>query len=81
MHVCIFFFWSRALFTGPANKDFSKFFFKIWSHGTIHTFKNDFTTVFLVFSNKQYPNRPIDEFDKVIYDEYDENKLLFLDHL
>ena len=31
------------------------------SYGTIHTFKNDFATVFLVFSfqqNKLYPNRP-----------------------
>ena len=31
--------------------------FKIGSHDTIHTFKNYFTTVFSVFSNKQYPNR------------------------
>ena len=31
------------------------------SHGTIHTFKNYFATVFLVFSfnkNELYPNRP-----------------------
>ena len=32
--------------------------FKTGSHGTIHTFKNYFTTVFLVFSNKRYPNSP-----------------------
>ena len=32
------------------------------SHGTIHTFKNYFTVVFLVFSfskNKLYPNGPL----------------------
>ena len=72
---------SRALFTGSTNTDFSKFFFKIGSYGTIHIFKNYFTTLFSIFSNKQYPNQPIDKFDKAIYDEYDENKLLFLDHL
>ena len=80
--LCFFFFCgSRALFTGSTNMDFSKFFFKIGSYGTIHTFKNYFATVFSIFSNKQYPNQPIDEFDKAIYDEYDENKLLFLDNL
>ena len=31
-----------------------KFFFKIGSHDTIHTFKIYFVTVFSVFSNKQY---------------------------
>ena len=34
---------------------------KNWSHGTIHTFKNYFATVFSVFSfsnNKFNPNRP-----------------------
>lgn len=41
---------SRALFTGPASTDFSKFFFKIGSHGTIHTFKNYFSTVFSIFN-------------------------------
>ena len=34
-----------------------KFFFKTGSYGTIHTFKNHFVTMFLVFSNKRYPNR------------------------
>ena len=29
---------------------FNNFFIKNRSHGTIHTFKNDFTTVFLVFN-------------------------------
>ena len=53
-----FFCGSRALFTGPASTDFSKIFFKNGSHDTIHTFKNDFATVFSVFSNKRYPNRP-----------------------
>ena len=28
------------------------------SHGTIHTFKNYFATVFSVFNNKRYPNTP-----------------------
>ena len=32
--------------------------FKIWSHGTIYTFKNYFVTIFSVFNNKQYSNRP-----------------------
>ena len=77
----VFFCGSHALFTGSTNTDFSKFFFKIGSNGTIHIFKNYFVTVFSIFSNKQYPNQPIDEFDKAIYDEYNENKLLFLDNL
>ena len=79
--VGFFFCGSHALFTGSTNTDFSKFFFKIGSNGTIHIFKNYFATVFSIFSNKQYPNQPIDEFDKAIYDEYNENKLLFLDNL
>ena len=54
-----FFFWSRALFMGLTSTDFSKFFFKTGSHDTIHTFKNYITTVFSVFSNKRYPNRPL----------------------
>jgi len=51
-----FFVWC-ALFTGPASTNFNKFFFKIGSHGTIHTFKNCFAIMFSVFSNKRYPNR------------------------
>ena len=35
--------------------------FKTGSHGTIHTFKNYFAIVFSVFSNKRYPNKPLDE--------------------
>ena len=50
---------SHALFTRPASTDFSKFFFKTGSHGTIHTFKNNFAIVFSVFNNKRYPNRPL----------------------
>ena len=53
-----FFYGSHALFMGPASTDFSKFFFKIGSYSTIHTFINYFVTVFSVFSNKRYPNRP-----------------------
>ena len=38
---------------------FSKIFIKNGSHSTIHIFKNYFATIFLVFSNKKYINRPI----------------------
>ena len=50
---------TRALFTEPTNLFFffSKIFIKNGSHCTIHTFKNYFTTVFLIFNNKRYPNR------------------------
>ena len=48
---------SHALFIRPTSTDFSKFFFKTGSHGTIHIFKNYFTTMFSVFSNKRYLNR------------------------
>ena len=48
---------SRALFTGLTNIFFTKTFIKNGSHSTIHTFKNYFATVFLVFSNKRYPNK------------------------
>ena len=41
---------SRALFTDPQTSLFSNFFIKNRSHGTIHTFKNYFATVFSVFS-------------------------------
>ena len=41
---------SGTLFTGPASTFSSKNNFKTGSHGTIHTFKNYFATVFLVFS-------------------------------
>ena len=39
-----------ALFTDPQISFFSNFFIKNWSHGTIHTFKNYFATVFFSFS-------------------------------
>ena len=47
-----------VLFTGLVSTNFSKFFFKTRSHGIIHTFKNYFVIVFLVFNDKWYPNRP-----------------------
>ena len=40
----------RALFMDPQILLFSNFFIKNGSHGTIHTFKNYFVTVFSVFS-------------------------------
>ena len=46
-------------FTGPTSTEFSKIFIKTRPHGTIHTFKNYFVTVFSVFSNKRYPNKPL----------------------
>ena len=49
---------SRVLFIGPASIFFSKNNFKTRSHNTIHTFKNYFAIVFLIFSNKRYSNRP-----------------------
>ena len=48
-----FFSGSHALFIGPASTLFSKKNFKTESHGTIHTFKNYFVTIFSVFSNKR----------------------------
>ena len=50
---------SHTLFIGPASTKFGKINFKTVSHGTIHVFKNYFVTVFSVFSNKRYPNKPI----------------------
>ena len=44
-------------FTGLISTFFSKFFFKTWSHSTIYTFKNYFTKMFSVFSNKRCLNR------------------------
>ena len=53
-----------VLFMDPQISLFSNFFIKNGSHGTIHTFKNYFATVFSVFSfqfqqNKLYSNRYI----------------------
>ena len=39
----------RALFTNPQISLFSNFFIKNGSHGTIHTFKNYFVTMFFSF--------------------------------
>ena len=55
-----------ALFTNSQISLFSNFFIKNGSYGTIHTFKNNFTTVFFsfqfqfsVFSFQLYPNGPL----------------------
>ena len=42
----------------PQTYFFRKIFIKNGSHDTIYTFKNYFVTVFSIFSNKRYPNRP-----------------------
>ena len=44
---------SHALFTDPQTSLFNNFFTKNGSHGTIHTLKNYFVTVFSVFSGIQ----------------------------
>ena len=51
--VCVLNSGSRALFTGLTSVEFSKIFIKIGSHGTIHTFKNYFATMFSIFSFQQ----------------------------
>ena len=56
-NACLHFFGSRALFMRPVSMDFSNFFFKTKSHGTIYIFKNYFVTGFSVFNNKRYPNK------------------------
>ena len=48
---------SHESFTGPTSTKSGKINFKTRSHGTIHTFKNYFATMFSVFCNKRYPNR------------------------
>ena len=48
----------RALLRLSTSTKFNIIFIKIGSHSTIHIFKNYFTKVFSVFSNKWYPNRP-----------------------
>ena len=53
----------RALFMDPQITLFNNFFIKNESHGTIHTFKNYFATVFSVFNfqfqqKKFYLNEP-----------------------
>ena len=49
---------SFALFTGSTSTEFSKKTFKTGSHVVLFTFKNYFVTVFSIFSNKRYPNKP-----------------------
>ena len=56
--VCVQFSGSCVLFTGSISTFSNKIFIKIGFNGTIHTFKNYFITIFLVFSNKRYPNEP-----------------------
>ena len=51
----------------PQTSLFSNFFIKNRSHGTSHTFKNYFVTMFSIFSfqfqqNKLYPNRPLNTY-------------------
>ena len=53
---------AHILFIGPAAILFRKKKIKNRSHGTIHTFKNYFATVFSVFNfcnNKVNPNGPL----------------------
>ena len=51
--------WVPCTVYGTRKYFFQKNDFKTRSHGTIHTFKNYFVTVFSIFSNKWYPNRPL----------------------
>ena len=51
----------------PQTSLFSNFFIKNGSHGTSHTFKNYFVTMFSIFSfqfqqNKLYPNGPLNTY-------------------
>ena len=62
LRVCVFLAGSYVLFMEPASTEKRKYNFKTESYGIIHTFKNYFTTIFLVFSNKRYPNRPINNY-------------------
>ena len=50
MHTDSLYMRQSALFTGPTTTLFWKNNIKHGSHGTIHTFKNYFATVFSVFS-------------------------------
>ena len=51
----------QCFFARPASTFFHKNNFKTRSHNTIHIFKNSFVTVFSVFNNKQYPNKPLED--------------------
>ena len=45
-----FFLGSHVLFIEPVSTKFNKFCFKIRSYGTVHTFKNYFTLIFLTIN-------------------------------
>ena len=53
--------WVPCIVHEPISLEFGKINSKPGSHVTIHTFKNYFTTVFSVFSNKRYPNIALNE--------------------
>ena len=77
---------TRTLFIDPQTSVFSNFFIKNDSYGTIYTFKNYFTTVFLVFSfqfqqNKFYPNGPIVITSKVLIGKVTMRSLTLARHL
>ena len=77
---------TRTLFIDPQTSVFSNFFIKNDSYGTIHTFKNYFTTVFLVFSfqfqqNKFYPNGPMVITSKVLIGKVTTRSLTLARHL
>ena len=44
----------------PQIRNSAKKKFKTGSHMALFIFKNYFAVVFSIFSNKQYPNRPLD---------------------
>ena len=48
--------WVPCTVHGICKYEFQQIFLKTGSHGTIHTFKNYFATVFSIFNNKRYPN-------------------------
>ena len=77
---------TRTLFIDPQTSVFSNFFIKNDSYDTIHTFKNYFATVFLVFSfqfqqNKFYPNGPIVITSKVLIGKVTMRSLTLARHL
>ena len=66
---------NSALFTYPQILLFNNFFIKNESYGTIHTFKNYFTTVFSVFSfqfqqNKLYLNIRYISKNNLLFEEF-----------
>ena len=69
-----------VLFTDPQITLFNHFFIKNGSHSTIHTFKNYFVTVFLVFSFQLYQTDPPSLFIQSSYSshiyKYKTNKIV-----